>query len=446
MLLVTHRSSHNVLLRGVSHGDVIAAVERRLAQDGYVRVKGATSGVRVSFHRDGEDIMLSLHPSMRDMLRAESASGWLEREWAEHLAEAVDASAVAIGVHEDGPGSHVTRFAADGHQLGFTIEEEATRISAAILGRPGKGVALKGKDGEAFAAALTKGLALPKRWLHVWDPDEGETFVFRRRAEIPVLPKRAKATGFEPAAAAYRGRNYAVGTFAFGAEADLESVANVMSELVRAFAPPDGLRVQVTRGEKSEVLPSRFSRTASIKAAQLARGGSVELTAGHFFHDPMAAPIFWIANDPAVLDEQDAVPLHFGFALTRPGADAPERALAHAMSVIAEVAAGLEGCLSAVVAAQGTPISLADTTLPYETLAGTVAKREDGRWLRAHARSPGWRTLIPRAKMKGLARPPPDGVTLARVPSGVLVQHDAPTPFAVGDTTDVERWLLPAFG
>ena len=40
----------------------------------------------------------------------------------------------------------------------------------------------------------------------------------------------------------------------------------------------------------------------------------------------------------------------------------------------------------------------------------------------------------------------PDSVTLERVASVLLVKVDAPTPFVIDATEDVERWLLPILG
>jgi hypothetical protein len=265
---------------------------------------------------------------------------------------------------------------------------------------------------------------------------------------LPVLPPRPAgapaATAREPAAAAYRGRGHAVGAIAFGAEAELETVSALASALVRAFCPPHGLRVRASRGARTEILPARFSSTASIRAAQLARGGSVELTAGDF-DDPLPRlPLFWVTSDPAA-PARDRVPLEIGFSIARPGAERSERAIAHAMSTMIEAAADVEGCLSAIVTAQDAPLTLAAGELPYEALAGTAPRARDATWLRSHVRSPGWQILVPRAAVRLLSRPP-DALTLERVASGLLVKIDTATPFACGPRADVERWLLPVLG
>jgi hypothetical protein len=269
-------------------------------------------------------------------------------------------------------------------------------------------------------------------------------------SNLPILPKRPTATTpneqrVASEVSAYRGRGHLVGTFAFGAEADLETVSSLVSAFVRAFCPPTGLAVRASRGARTEVLPSRFSPTASISATQLARGGSVELTAGGFDEVRASLPLFWVASQPAMAIEDDVIALRFGCCFVRPGADKPEGAIAHAVNAMVEAAVEVKGCLSAIATAQDAPMTLAKRTLPYEVLAGTQENANDALWLRSHVRAPGWRVLVPKSKIKSLSRPPPDGVTLERVASGLLVKVDTPTPFTMAATGDLEQWLLPLF-
>jgi len=105
--------------------------------------------------------------------------------------------------------------------------------------------------------------------------------------------------------------------------------------------------------------------------------------------------------------------------------------------------AGQGVCLAALVTAQGRPLTLKASVLPYESLAGTAGRADDARWLRRHVRSPGWRVLVPRARASALSKSPPPGVSLQRVRSGLLVGADAPTPFAMTATEAMETWLLP---
>ncbi len=243
---------------------------------------------------------------------------------------------------------------------------------------------------------------------------------------------------------AYRGRTHAVGAISFGAACELETVSKLISTFVRAFCPRDGLRVRVSRGARSEVLGIRFSKTASISATQLARGGTVELTESDF--ETPLRPLFWVVSQAPAAGEEDAVRMSFGWCIARPGKKGPELAIAEAMNAMVEAVVDAKDCLSALVTAQGRPLTLAAPMLPYESLAGTSGLASDARWLRRHVRSPGWRVLVPRARVSGLAKPSPPGVSLERVRSGLLVSADAATPFALAETQAMETWLLPASG
>jgi hypothetical protein len=270
----------------------------------------------------------------------------------------------------------------------------------------------------------------------------------RRRAAKPVLPRPAKGakrrTGQELDVAAYCGRTHAVGTISFGSACELETVSTLISTFVRAFCPRDGLRVRVSRAARSEVLGIRFSKTASISATQLARGGSVELSESDF--DTPLRPIFWVVSRPAEPDDGDRVRLSFGWCIARPAAERAELAVSEAMNAMLEAAVDAKDCLAALVTAQGRPLTLAASVLPYESLAGTAGRDDDAEWLRQHVRSPAWRVLVPKAPARALSRPPPPSVSLQRVRGGLLVRADAPTPFAITETEEMETWLLPATG
>jgi hypothetical protein len=266
---------------------------------------------------------------------------------------------------------------------------------------------------------------------------------------VPLLPEgSASWSGGEAEIAAYRARTHAVGAFAFDASADLETVSEHLSTFLHAFVPTEGLRIRAARASKREVLPARFTRTSFVRANQLARGGTLELARRDL--DPVegrcAEPIFWIASRAPSDAGDDLAPLRFGLSVARPRADGPERAVAHALHTFIEACVELEGCVSAIVAAQGPPVTLASPSLAYEALAGTEADGARTGWLRDHVRAPGWRVLVPRARARDLAKKLPAGVTRERVRGGLLVQLDAPTPHAVTDTGPLERWLSPLLG
>lgn len=219
-----------------------------------------------------------------------------------------------------------------------------------------------------------------------------------------------------------QGRGWAVGEIGFGADADLEMVSEVVSTFVRAFVPPDGLKVRASRGARSEVLPIRFSASSTISAKQLTRGGSVELTAGDFQKGAPDKPLFWVDSRPGA-EVMDEIPVRVGFCMPRPASARGEEAVAIAMNAIAEAAADVAGCTGLTVTAQERPLALATAaTEPGEPIAA-------------------WRVLVPKGRVRGLSRPPPDGLTLKPVASGLLVCVDAKTPFAMGDVATLERWL-----
>lgn len=275
---------------------------------------------------------------------------------------------------------------------------------------------------------------------------------------MPVLPRLAKGakprTGLEPDVAAYRGRTHAVGTISFGAACELETVSKLVSTFVRAFCPRDGLRVRVSRGARTEVLGIRFSQTASISATQLERGGSVELSEGELDAPltPILAgtmrPIFWVTSrSPAPEDAPEDKPrLSFGWCIARPAAARAELAVSEAMNAMVEAAAEAKDCVAALVTAQGRPLTLNASVLPYEALANRAGRSDDAAWLRRHVRSPGWRVLVPKSRASALSRPPPPSVSLERVRSGWLVSAAAPTPFALRNMEEMETWLLPVSG
>lgn len=209
--------------------------------------------------------------------------------------------------------------------------------------------------------------------------------------------------------------NYAAGLITFGPEADLETVAKVFTELVTAFTPPGGLRVRVSRGSRTEVLGTRFQQTSAISAAQLSKGGSVELTAGADFDAPSKSmPLFWVVSDP----EAEDIVVRFGFSIVKPLNYNAELAVATAISTVMEVAADVTGCLSAETAAQSDYTALVD-----EEVTET-----------------GWRTLISKEQMKSLKRPLPDGVSLERCKNGALVMVETDSPWLPVNAA-ITKWL-----
>ena len=472
---------HAVLLRDVALARLADALKKKLASAGYDPITtpdADASTLRFNLRASGPWIALvaassGLHRSGlgNDL---ESPAAWLDVEWAAHLSRVLASPALAISLwNVEGEGAVLRRVAKGKEVARLTLPDDAKPLRKTqapldtfapwLAPRPGgRKPVLSLENGRAttMAAAIARILGIERAWL---DPDSRDALepgdlvlAFRRRAPLPAFPRVAKGakprTGHEQDVAAYRGRTHAVGTISFGAACELETVSKLISTFVRAFCPRDGLRVRVARGTRSEVLGIRFSQTASISATQLERGGSVELSESEFDMPlqptlwGVMRPLFWVTSrTPAPEDgHEDKVRLTFGWCIARPRAERAELAISEAMSAMLEAAVDAKDCLAALVAAQGRPLTLADTVLPYESLAGTAGRADDARWLRHHVRSPAWRVLVPKVPARALSRPPPPGVSLQRVRGGLLVGSDAATPFAMTATEAIETWLLPA--
>ena len=267
----------------------------------------------------------------------------------------------------------------------------------------------------------------------------------RARAERLLAGKRMDAT-------AHRGTRHLVCALDFDGRADLEKVAARISSLLQAFAPSEGLTVRAARGTKREVLPTRFRPTAQVSAAQLARGGTLEL--GYPLVEPAPGrctnPVFWVASEPARIEDfedaeedEDAPPaLRFGMCLERPASARAEAAITEALRTFVEACVVLEGCISAILTTQEPPASLASPALAYELFAGTDEEARRAAWLRAHVRAPGWLVLVPGEVTEALPDPPPEGLAIERVRAGVLAHREAAeTPFATAGAETMETWL-----
>lgn len=265
----------------------------------------------------------------------------------------------------------------------------------------------------------------------------------RRSTNVPS----STASRTKQASLAYTSRDHAIVTMAFDASANLETVSEHLSAFLQAFAPREGLQVRASRGARREVLEARFTATSSVSARQLARGGNLELSGAEL--DPAErcrAPLFWIASAPNTDDDDDAVAsLRFGATFGRPDSERGERAIAQALTTFVEACVELEGCLSAIVTAQGPPISLADPSLAYERLIQTEAEGARTEFLRAHVRAPGWRVLAPRTLSRALVKRTCDGVSVERVRSGLLARLESGSLYAAS-LEPMEEWLRPVLG
>lgn len=460
-----HRYVRALHIRAAERARVVEAITARLAKDGFhaTRAKGppALGDVRMLVRSASGSVFVELSsPAISSAARADA---WVSEEWAAHLSKVLAEPVLALSVPEDGWGTKLVRFGRGEELASFSIDEGAAAsrkrrfpVPAAVIGAGKRaGNVVLEPDCETIAEVLGRALGVPRTWLNPYcagDADDGDdVLVFRQKREVPLVPEgRRRLTGFEPELTAYQGRRHAVGALAFDARANLETVAEHLSAFLQAFCPAGGLGVRAARGDRREVLAARFTRTSTVSARQLARGGTLELSEHSF--DPLMgrciSPLFWIASrGEAEGDEDDEVPsLRFGLALDRPGADAPERAISDALRTLFEACVELEGCISAVLTAQGPANSLGAPALAYETVAGTEKAGMRTGWLRTHVRSPGWLVLVPRDAARRVAKNVPAEVSVERVRGGLLARFDAPTPFAMKSLEPMERWLAPLLG
>lgn len=263
----------------------------------------------------------------------------------------------------------------------------------------------------------------------------------KERAERLLAGKRLDVT-------AHRGTRHLVCTVDFDADAELDKVAERLSSLLQAFAPEEGLVVRAARGAKREVLAARFRPTTDVSAAQLARGGTLEL--GHHHVEPVDGrcpnPIFWVASDPphdGREDEEAPAALRFGLCLERPASPRAEAAITEALRTFVEACVVLEGCVSAVLTAQEPPVSLASPALAYEAFAGNGDEAPSVAWLRGHVRAPGWLVLVPRDAAEALPEVEGSGIEIERVRGGFLARATTESPFVAPGREVMETWLAP---
>ncbi len=146
-------------------------------------------------------------------------------------------------------------------------------------------------------------------------------------------------------------------------------MSSIVSAFFRAFCPPTGLegvpRATACRGASFSVHldRARFERVSSPAAGPSSSRQETSTSRAEACRSSDLEPPFGRCRDRA---EGRRSTLSVGFCIMRPGADLTERrvAIAHAMSTMVEAAAEVPGCLSAIVAAQGAPITRAPSPSP----------------------------------------------------------------------------------
>lgn len=105
----------------------------------------------------------------------------------------------------------------------------------------------------------------------------------------------------------------------------------------------------------------------------------------------------------------------------------------------------LDASVGAVATSAGPPIDPLPAPFPYERLAHTSSASRRLEWVRRHARTPGWRMLVPRAVVTPSLTAEWSG---RPTPAGYLLLAREPDPFSLSDATlrELERCLVPYMG
>ena len=472
----------------------MALVTERFTADGFVLVKEAAAAPnarRVVVHADRGWCAFA------DAAWTDPAGGgvaWTEEEWATYLSTKLGEPVLTLWTWDGEASVLARRFEGKKQVARLELLSDATRgkdgracapaevFAPWLAKKKGKAPKLLVLEDEAdpedaedlhvyvsledSIGAIAAAIDLPRPWInpHDPDPDAGDrVLVFMRPAatsDLPLLPPAVHAKGFDARAGvrSYGRRDFAVGWVAFDGRAGLTPLDAVVAPLVEVLCPSTGYEIRVTRGRARQSLARRFSPSSRISAAQLQRGGAIELSYGSPDVVGPGLPLLWVAHQPGgtpveALDVpakagvvHDAVPFVFGWCIPATGNAQGEHAITEVMEAAVVAAANLAGCIGAFLTAQGDGVTYGDSVLAYERLAETSAGAGRAAWLSGHVRAPGWLVLVPGAAAKRLPDKSPAGVRVTKVPAGVLVRAEGKTPYAQGELRAVERYLLSVVG
>lgn len=142
------------------------------------------------------------------------------------------------------------------------------------------------------------------------------------------------------------------------------------------------------------------------------------------------------------------VPVEIAWTIARPEEEGARRALSAAMEAAVLEAAREPRCIGAFAGASGAAWNGEGPT-PFEVSAGVgeAAGHRSAAWMRSHARSPGWRAVIPAGAM-ARAGGAEELATVEAVAAGLLVSSAAVDAFSMGEEhrAAVERIVGPAVG
>lgn len=161
-------------------------------------------------------------------------------------------------------------------------------------------------------------------------------------------------------------------------------------------------------------------------------------------HQPDGTTIFEPAMRASLVEQgrmtERIVPVDLLFALPRPGSEDEARALGDRLDGLFAAAADLGSCVGGFAGPAGE--APWDDVSAYEQVAGTHFGHDHVDVVSRHARSPGWRVVVPRAATPAIESVA--GVTRADLPAGALLRSSARHPFAMtdADREAVERAVL----
>jgi hypothetical protein len=324
----------------------------------------------------------------------------------------------------------------------------------------------EGEDGsvhvplEDQVEAVARAIALPQPWIDPSAPriEDGEIeLVYRPRASrakprggarMPLLPPRLRGPSAADVhhAAAYAGREFAVGWVGFDAGARARPAVSLLGRLVESLVPllgEGGVRGRWSRDDVVKASGALFDPPGARRwcVEALASRGAVELEA--------AGGRIWAAHHPVSSSMAfEAVPILVGWSIRRPGEQAARARIAEVMDDAIRRAADERSCIGAIATAQGRDQSPHNGSYPYEELARLAPGGIRAQWVRGHTRSPGWRVIVPRAAVPAVRILPSSraNVRVEHVAAGSLVLARAADPFATGDVEALERCVLPTIG
>lgn len=445
-------------VRDTTRAKVARAIDARMAKRGYERVVEPSGKepnvVRVALVAQGRWMSMTV-----EELDSPDV-------WAKVLSKASGGYALGV-IHWDGESTTSLVLFEGGKKVGeLGLPSDARRIDRRKIAVPlGKLSRLVGdgsrQDGLELRVPVENDLEEDFVYVSLSDA----SYAFRRafgleslgleievEDEDDVLTYRSKHAEEEEAAendlalarwrAAYDARVYAIGWIAFEHEPKTlpELLERTARRLADTFTPHlgtdtlEGWSVDPAKSFAStKISPPDSDHAWHQYAELLARGVMIDLHRPH----RVLASVCIAQHDGA---------LAISWSMRGLRDERRRREIASVMDDVVCTSAADGRCFGALLTAQKAPLVLEQRALAYEYLRGRSGAALRPTWLRAHARAPGFRVLVPRASES--VGKPPNGFTVRKVESGRLISSNAADPWSVTPTEldSLEEYLAPSLG